>query len=47
MSAAENKEVIRTMWDFSEGSVDEFLNGFADDVRYTIRHDQVLGHLQW
>jgi uncharacterized protein len=36
MSAADNKEVIRRMWDFSEGGADGFLNNFADDVRYTI-----------
>ena len=36
MSAAENKEVIRNMWDFSKGNADGFLNTFAENVRYTI-----------
>jgi len=36
MSAAENKEVIRKMWDFSNGSFEQWLNTFADNVRYTL-----------
>ena len=36
MSAADNKEVILKTWDFSEGSVEGFLNNFDDHVRYTI-----------
>ncbi|MGO9604621.1 MAG: nuclear transport factor 2 family protein [Candidatus Binataceae bacterium] len=37
MSAAENKELIRDIWaEAGKGSIDGFLNGFADDVHYTI-----------
>jgi uncharacterized protein len=36
MSAAENKEVIRNMWDFSKSSVEGFLTALAENVRYTI-----------
>lgn len=37
MGATENKELIRNMWaEASKGSVEGFLNGFADDVHYTI-----------
>jgi uncharacterized protein len=36
MGAAENKELIKNMWDFSKGGIENFLNGFADDVHYTI-----------
>jgi ketosteroid isomerase-like protein len=36
MSAAENKEVIRNMWDFSKGNAEGFLNALAENVRYTI-----------
>jgi hypothetical protein len=36
MSAAENKEVIRNMWDFSKGNADGFLSTLAENVRYTL-----------
>ena len=37
MSAAENKQSIRNMWaEASKGNAEGFLNGLADDVRYTI-----------
>jgi ketosteroid isomerase-like protein len=34
VSAADNKELIRNMW--AGNSLEGFLSGFADDVRYTI-----------
>jgi uncharacterized protein len=37
MSAAENKELIRTMWEeASKGNGEPFINSIADNVRYTI-----------
>ena len=37
MGAAENKQLIRDIWaEVEKGSAEGFLNGFADDVRYTI-----------
>ena len=37
MGVTENKQLIRDMWaEVEKGSAEGFLNGFADDVRYTI-----------
>ena len=37
MSAAENKEIIRTMFaELSKGNADAFLSTLADDVNFTL-----------
>ena len=37
MSAALNKELIRSMWaEAAKGKFQGFLNGYSDDLRYTI-----------
>jgi uncharacterized protein len=37
MGAAENKQLIRSMWEeAARGNVEPFMNAFSDDVHYTI-----------